>query len=104
MNKLRTARLLMAATILLIIVSQVYWLRKLYQEENNSFKKSTDLIFRETMYRLQTQRLGGDSAGFKGLPGDNLFMTDLITTVKKTGIPIGDTAKGSIAISVKTTT
>lgn len=102
MNKLRTARLLMVATVLLIIAFQAYWLRKLYQEENSNFKKSTDLIFRESMYRLQTQRLGGDSLTFKGLPPDNLFMTDLITTVREIGKENIDTTKSSINISVKT--
>lgn len=103
MNKLRTARLLMAATVLLIIASQAYWLRKLYQEEGGSFKKSTDIIFRESMYRLQTQRFAGDSMFLKGFPGENLFMTDLVTTVQRVGIERSDSAKNDLTISVKTT-
>ncbi|MEO6251997.1 MAG: HAMP domain-containing sensor histidine kinase [Ferruginibacter sp.] len=102
MNKLRTARLLMAATVLLIIAFQAYWLRKLYQEETTNFKKSTDIIFRESMYRLQTQRFAGDSIFIKNLPGENLFMTDLVTTVQRIGIEGGDSIKKDYRISVKT--
>jgi two-component system phosphate regulon sensor histidine kinase PhoR len=102
MNKLRTARLLMAATVLLIIAFQAYWLRKLYQEETANFKKSTDIIFRESMYRLQTQRFAGDSIFLKGLPGENLFMSDLVTTVQRIGIESGDSTKKDFTISLKT--
>lgn len=99
MNKLRTARLLMTATILLILAFQVYWMRKLYQEESNNFKKSADLIFREAMYRLQAQRFTGDSLVFKGLPEDNLFMTDVISTVSQIK---GDSLKQNMVISMNT--
>jgi two-component system phosphate regulon sensor histidine kinase PhoR len=83
MNKLRTARLLMSATILVIIAFQFYWLRKLYIEEQGNFKKSTDLVFRETMYRLQAQRFTGDSMIFKRMPDMNLFMGDVASTIQQ---------------------
>ena len=102
MNKVRTARLLMTATVLLIIAFQAYWLRKLYQEESANFKKSTDIIFRESMYRLQTQRFAGDSLLFRGLPGENLFMSDLVTTVQRIGIESNDSIKKDFTISLNT--
>ncbi len=73
----------MAVTILLIAAFQVYWIKKLYQEENTSFKKTADIIFRETMYRLQAERFTGDTMVFKGLPGDNLFMSDIISSIQE---------------------
>ncbi len=101
MNKLRTARILMTATILLILAFQVYWMRKLYQEEINNFKKSADLIFREAMYRLQAERFTGDTMVFKGLPRDNLFMTDVISTVEQVNTK-GDSFKRNLVISMNT--
>lgn len=83
MNKLRTARLLMAVTIILVIVFQVYWINKLYREEEASFKKSADIIFRDAMYRLQAERFTGDTLVFKGMPGDNLFMNDVVSSIGK---------------------
>ena len=83
MNKLRTARVLMAATILLIAAFQVYWIKKLYREEQNNFKKTADVIFRDAMYRLQAERFTGDTLVFKGMPEDNLFMADIISSIQR---------------------
>lgn len=98
MNKLRTARLLMAATILLIIAFQGYWMRKLYIEERDNFKKTTDVIFRDAMYRLQLQRLAGDTLALRGELNDNLFMADFISSVEK--IKGGDSLKQKLVISM----
>ena len=100
MNKLRTARILMAATILLIIGFQVYWMRKLYREEITGFKKSTDIIFRDAMYRLQAQRFSGDTLALRGGLEDNLFMADFISSVEK--IKGGDSLKQRLVISMDT--
>ncbi len=99
MNKLRTARLLMTATILLIIVFQGYWIRKLYREETNNFKKTTDIIFRDAMYRLQAQRFSGDTLAFRGALDDNLFMADFISSVEKVK---GDSTIQKLVISMNT--
>ncbi|MEO6542355.1 MAG: HAMP domain-containing sensor histidine kinase, partial [Ferruginibacter sp.] len=56
----------------------------------------------ESMYRLQAQRFAGDSIFLKGLPGENLFMTDLVTTVQRIGIEGSDSTKKDLSISVKT--
>jgi len=98
MNKLRTARVLMAATILLIIAFQVYWIRKLYGEETSNFKKTTDIIFRDAMYRLQVQRFAGDTLALRGELNDNLFMADFISSVEK--IKGGDSLKQKLVISM----
>ena len=100
MNKLHTARLLMMATILLIIAFQVYWMRKLYSEETSNFKKTTDVIFRDAMYRLQAQRFSGDTMAFRGALDDNLFMADFISSVEK--IKGGDSLKQRLVISMDT--
>ena len=83
MNKLRTARILMIATILLIAAFQIYWNNKLYREEDNNFRKSADIIFRESMYRLQAERFKGDTMFFRDLSGDNLFMADVVSNVRR---------------------
>lgn len=98
MNKLRTARVLMAATILLIIAFQVYWMQKLYVEETTNFKKTTDVIFRDAMYRLQVQRFTGDTLALRGELNDNLFMADFISSVEK--IKGGDSLKQKLVISM----
>lgn len=103
MNKLRTARLLMTATILLIIAFQVYWMRKLYREETTNFKKTTDIVFRDAMYRLQAQRLAGDSIELRGVMDDNLFMADFISSVEK--VKEGkDSGRQKMVISMNTHT
>ena len=53
--------MLMVAAILLIVAFQAYWLQKLFMEEAAGFKKTTDIVFRETMYKVQAQRLKKDS-------------------------------------------
>ena len=60
-SKLGVSRMLMVAAIFLIVAFQAYWLQKLYMEEAAGFKKTTDIVFRETMYKVQAQRLKKDS-------------------------------------------
>lgn len=99
MNKLGTAKFLMAVTILLLSSFQVYWIRKLYVEETDNFKKTTDVVFRDAMYRLQVQRFSGDSIILRSGLGDNLFMTDFISSVEKIK---GDSVKQRLVISMDT--
>jgi two-component system, OmpR family, phosphate regulon sensor histidine kinase PhoR len=102
MNKLGTARVLMAATILLIAGFQVYWIKKLYHEEDNNFRKTADVIFRDAMYKLQAERFTGDTLVFKGMPEDNLFMTDIISSINHGGKK--DSMKQKMVISMSSTT
>jgi two-component system phosphate regulon sensor histidine kinase PhoR len=82
MKKLRTARVLMALSVLVITCFQVYWLVTLYSDKLNSIKKNTDIVFRETIYQLQVKRFKNDSL-FSGLPGENLFMVDMVNVLRK---------------------
>ncbi|SEN28048.1 two-component system, OmpR family, phosphate regulon sensor histidine kinase PhoR [Chitinophaga rupis] len=51
---------LIAFTILVITAFQVYWLRKNYREERQLFTARTNVLFRETIFRLQAAKLKGD--------------------------------------------
>ncbi|MEO7769340.1 MAG: HAMP domain-containing sensor histidine kinase [Ferruginibacter sp.] len=102
MNKSGTSRVLMTATIILIIAFQVYWLNKLYHEEESNFKKSVDIVFREAMYRLQAERFKNDTMIFRQMQGDNLFMTDLVSTVQRTVRKNGDSSERKIMITLQT--
>ncbi len=52
---------LIALTIILITVFQVYWLNKNYREEEKLFTTHTNILFRETIFRLQAAKLKLDS-------------------------------------------
>ncbi len=60
-SKLRIPLLLMVMTILVISLFQLYWLRKNYREESHLFSVRTNLLFRETIIRLQASKLHLDS-------------------------------------------
>ena len=81
LSKLQIARFLMVVAIVLIAGFQVYWLHKLYVEEASGFKKTTDVVFRETMYKVQAQRLKRDSFFYKYIPEQNNFMGDVAELV-----------------------
>lgn len=71
----------MVVAFVLIAGFQVYWLHKLYVEEASGFKKTTDVVFRETMYKVQAQRLKRDSFFYKYIPEQNNFMGDVAELV-----------------------
>lgn len=75
--------MLMVAAILLIVAFQAYWLQKLYMEEAAGFKKTTDIVFRETMYKVQAQRLKKDSLFYQIIPEENNFLGDVADLVSK---------------------
>lgn len=81
MRKLRIARLLMIATILLIVTFQVYWLTKLYYQEYDNLKRTTDVIFKESLYDLQVARFEKDTL-FRGLPPSDLFSKNIVRVLK----------------------
>lgn len=82
-SKLGVSRMLMVAAILLIVAFQAYWLQKLYMEEAAGFKKTTDIVFRETMYKVQAQRLKKDSLFYQIIPEENNFLGDVADLVSK---------------------
>jgi two-component system, OmpR family, phosphate regulon sensor histidine kinase PhoR len=104
MKKLRTAQLLMVASVLVISCFQVYWLVTLYNDKEGSIKKNTDIIFRETLYELQVRRFKNDSL-FADLPGENLFMVDMANVLRRriddTASPRGGKKNFFISIDTK---
>ena len=106
MKKLRTARILMALSVLVITAFQVYWLVTLYNDKSGSIRKSADIIFKETLYELQVKRFKNDSL-FPGLPGDNLFTMDMVNVLRReidTTLPGGHRRKVLISINSKVDT
>ncbi len=53
--------ILIAVTILVITAFQVYWLSKNYREEERLFTTRTNILFRETIFRLQAAKLKLDT-------------------------------------------
>ena len=83
MNKLKLSRILMISTIVLIAAFQVYWLTRLYKEEEKGLRKSVDVAFKESMYQLKVERLRKDTALFKHINGgDDIFLGDLASSIK----------------------
>ncbi len=60
-RSLRIPLFLMITAILVIASFQVYWLKKSYQEEKHLFSVRTNILFRETIMRLQATKLHLDS-------------------------------------------
>lgn len=52
---------LIILTILVITAFQAYWLRKNYREEKRLFRARTNILFRETIFRLQAAKLKLDT-------------------------------------------
>jgi len=78
----------MISTVLLIAAFQSYWINRLYKDEWQNLKKETDVLFRDVVYKLQLQRFRSDTTFFKkGMP-DNLFVLDVIDSVKENFIDL----------------
>jgi len=60
-HSLRVPLFLMITAILVIGTFQVYWLNKTYREEKHLFSVRTNMLFRETIMRLQAAKLHLDS-------------------------------------------
>jgi two-component system phosphate regulon sensor histidine kinase PhoR len=75
MNKRRTSIVLMALTIGVIAAFQAYWLRKNYEEEKKTFLIRTNLLFNQSVSKLQASRLHLDSSQ----DGNVRFKTSFIT-------------------------
>jgi len=62
MNKRRISILLMVVTIAAIVLFQAYWIRKNYMEESRVLTLRTNLLFRETLFKLQASKLHLDTS------------------------------------------
>lgn len=85
MNRLRLSRILMAGTILLIAAFQVYWLQKLYKEESNTLQRRADILLKETVQQIQSERM--KSIPFL-LKADQIDKIEVITEHSKDGARI----------------
>jgi two-component system, OmpR family, phosphate regulon sensor histidine kinase PhoR len=72
----------MSATILIIAVFQGYWLTRLYEDEKQDLKKEADVLFRETVYKLQMHKFRNDTTFLRSVP-DNLFLMDAVNVIRR---------------------
>jgi two-component system phosphate regulon sensor histidine kinase PhoR len=63
---------LMAVTITGIAAFQVYWLAKTYEREERTLERSSNITFRETVHRLQAEKLKLDGITFDSAVGQGL--------------------------------
>jgi two-component system phosphate regulon sensor histidine kinase PhoR len=98
MNRLQLSRILMIATIILIAGFQGYWLTRLYKDEKQGLKKEADVLFRESVYKLQMHKFKGDTLLSKIMP-DNLFFVDAVNVLKQRMGEAGDKSKMVISMS-----
>lgn len=73
MDRLGFSKILMIATIVLIAGFQAYWLHKLYEDEKQGLKKEADVLFRESVFKLQVKKLRDDTL-FRKLGPNNFLM------------------------------
>jgi signal transduction histidine kinase len=80
MNKLRISWIFMAGTIVLIAAFQAYWLKKMYKEEYNALQRRADILLRETVQQVQSERM-------KNIPflikPDNIDKVEIVTDSSK---------------------
>lgn len=63
-NKIKFGPVLMVITILCIAVFQFYWLRENYVREKRTLTMKAEMLFRETVMKLQVSRLKLDGINF----------------------------------------
>jgi len=78
------SQVLMVSTIILVAAFQFYWVKRLFNTEWQNLEKETDVVFREVVYKLQLKRFRNDTAFFKKKIPDNLFVFDVIDSVRET--------------------
>ena len=82
LKNIRWLPVLMAITIIGITVFQIYWLKNTYERERRTLEIRTNMMFRETIYKLQASRLKIDRLIFDSARGkissanDSLHSTD----------------------------
>lgn len=83
MTKLKLALVIMVAAIGIIAAFQTYWLTQLYQAQQSDVAKRADVLFRDVMYKLQLERIKEDTLIYNATGGNNLFIADVLSVVKK---------------------
>lgn len=65
----------MIAAIILIGAFQTYWLIRLYNDEKDRLKKTVDIAFRESIYKIREEKFKGDTLFFKNRPAPHLMFS-----------------------------
>lgn len=73
----------MVITILLIACFQFYWLKRAYNSEKENLVKTTDLLFKESIYQLQAKRFKEDTVIFRQDETSDPFLADLVGALKR---------------------
>jgi len=81
-NKVQLSRILMIATILLVAAFQAYWLKNLYKDEKQGLRKEADILFRETIYKLQMRKFDDDSL-FTKIANTNPMLIEAVNLVRQ---------------------
>ena len=73
----------MTATIVLIAAFQSYWLIRLFNDEKERLKKTVDIAFRESIYKIREEKFKNDTLFFKGMPAPppDVFMSEVMNDV-----------------------
>lgn len=87
--KLRWALGLIALTITVIALFQAYWLKTVYNDNWKSLKRETDVLFRESVYKIQMQKFRRDTALYGSSAPGNLFMFEAMNAMLKTKDTVG---------------
>ena len=61
---------------------QAYWMRNLYVQEWAELRKETDIAFRDAVYKLQMQQFRKDTLFTKHDLPPNLFVFNLLDSVR----------------------
>jgi two-component system phosphate regulon sensor histidine kinase PhoR len=100
----RMNSILMICSIMLVVAFQCYWIARLYNDELQSLKKETDVVFKDVVYKLQLQRFRLDTTFFGKHVPDNLFLMDVIDSARQIFIDSGNAdnaAHKNVIISIK---
>ncbi len=94
--------ILMIATILVIAGFQGYWLNRLYKEEKEGLKKEADVLFRETIFKVQIARFEKDTSFTRKTQG-NVFLMNAVNLLKRRAVEEVSEIKPNMTISVTST-
>src|SRR4051794_35201920 len=86
MNRRRLSIALMIGTIAAILLFQVSWLRKNYEDEKKVFTLRTNLLFRETVFKLQATKLNLD-VKVSSQVDERMGVVNLVNVLRRKGIP-----------------
>lgn len=76
----------------MIVAFQLYWVNRLFKEENDRLQKQTDVLFKELVYKLQLNRFKADTLVYNTGKGNNLFALEAVNSFLKER----DSIKGNV--------